>query len=388
LLSFFVFLFSLNCEAQTLPANCTLSQNCTLPANCTVLQNCTLSPGCILPVNCTVSNCTVNCTVESTPTISATTTFTFTATPTVSNTTTATPTLTPTISVTPTISDTATISESTTTTASLTNTASATESATNTPTNSRTRSLPASTTPSRTPTNSRINPSESNTNTATASATQSKFSSPSSSPIPPRPVDLPFFVQPGGVSTGELYIQLRVFTYGFGYGVEDELRRVIAIIMDIPVAAVEVIKIEVNQLASVVICTGNIATFANQLNEGANGFDGTILEGAYIQFLFWDVPCLNPLDSENLPTYSGVTYSDPNESDSPLFDFSTFRFPNQPDESTADSPPALAPSSKYVSGSNVIVPIDDDEFIVIDVNTGTSLYIFTLLVILIATLLF
>jgi len=383
LLSFFVILFSLNCEAQTVPANCTLSQNCTLPANCTVLPNCNVAPGCILPVNCTISNCTT-CTVTITPTTSATTTFTFTATPTLSNTTTATPTL----SNTPTISDTATITPSTTTTASLTNTASATESATNTPTNSRTQSLPASTTPSRTPTNSRINPSESNTNTATATATQSKFSSPSSSPIPPRPVDLPFFVQPGGVSTGELYIQLRVFTYGFGNGVEDDLRRVIAIIMDIPLAAVEVIKIEVNQLASVVICTGNIATFANQLNEGASGFDGTILEGAYIQFLFWDVPCLNPLDDENLPSFSGETYSDPNQSDSPLFDFSTFNFPNQPDESTADSPPALAPSSKYVSGSNVIVPIDDDEFIVINVNTGTSLCIFTVLIILIATLLF
>lgn len=57
-----------------------------------------------------------------------------------------------------------------------------------------------------------------------------------------------------------------------------------------------------NEQASVLICAGNIASFANAVNSADPFFDNTVLEGATVPSIFWNVACRDPLD--DLPSNS------------------------------------------------------------------------------------
>lgn len=290
--------------------------------------------------------------------------FTYSITDPQGNTATATVSVTVIIvSPTPTVTPTSSPSNSTTPTPSIT--PSILQSA------SGTISETASSSPSRsfsaTPSQSRIMQTDAATPSNSGTPTISRFSSPSPSQTIPFPYYLPDFLQPAGVQTGEVIIQLRTVEYSFGVGISRQLQETIAIMMDIPLEAVIVIRITAYQQATVIICGGDIDGFFNSLNNREAVFDDTMLDNAYSEFIFWGVPCRNPLD--DLPIYDNPPSPDDTTYDVG-FDFSTFRFPedylNSPESPSSDSSSSGIASSRYLSNGNIVIPIDDDDYFIIE----------------------
>merc|ERR1712232_99108 len=235
-------------------------------------------------------------------------------------------------------------------------------------------------------------PSISTTRTATPvipstsqSPSPSRFGSPSPSASLYFPTNLPFFVQPAGAATGQFIIQLRSIRTSFGDGIKRELQTIIATMMDIPLQDVIVVRVSDFQQATVIICAGDFAGFFNSLNRRDPIFDGTVLEAAYSQYAFWDVPCVDPLSIlPDLPEDDGASPADPTYS---YIDFSTFRPPIRNDSpDSPESPRALAPSSAYVTDSLLILG-DDDEFIIVKVNDATTIQAPLFLLVALLTLL-
>eukprot|EP00339_Tiarina_fusa_P026664 CAMPEP_0117044834 /NCGR_PEP_ID=MMETSP0472-20121206/31049_1 /TAXON_ID=693140 ORGANISM="Tiarina fusus, Strain LIS" /NCGR_SAMPLE_ID=MMETSP0472 /ASSEMBLY_ACC=CAM_ASM_000603 /LENGTH=333 /DNA_ID=CAMNT_0004756669 /DNA_START=86 /DNA_END=1087 /DNA_ORIENTATION=+ len=285
--------------------------------------------------------------------------------PSISESNTPTPSISesPSPSITPSVSD------------SITPTPSDSASTTTSATPSRTPSVSISDSITATPTVSRIFPSDSATATATPSSTPSSFLSPSASTSVTFPDNLPIFVQPPGASTGEIIIQLRtiiVNNKNFGTGIAREVQETIAFYMNIPLDAVIVVRISEFDQATVIVCSGEIDEFFNLLNEQSIIFDNTVLDNAYSQFIFWNVPCRDPLDPFELPSYSNGSPLPSSQVTTYEYDFSTFRFPGQnlrsPDSPSSTS--RLSPGKYVSSGVNFD---DDDNVIVINVNNTDSL---------------
>jgi len=145
--------------------------------------------------------------------------------------------------------------------------------------------------------------------------------------------------------------------------------------MNIPLDAVIVVRISEFDQATVIVCTGNIDDFFNDLNSQDPIFDDTVLDNAYCEFIFWGVPCNDPLNRQDLPSVSGGTPATSQET-TYEFDFSTFRFPQNINSPPPGSPSSAVPSSRYISGDGqVVIPIDDDDFVVINVNGSEMLVI-------------
>jgi len=237
---------------------------------------------------------------------------------------------------------------------------------------------------------SRIVPSETSTPSRTATPSPSAFSSPTASTSVQFPDDLPIFSQPGGANTGQAIIQLRTiivpFKKNFGDGIAREVQEIIARVMDISLDAVIVVRISEFDQATVIVCTGDIDGFFNSLNSQDEIFDNTVLDNAYCEFIFWGVPCDDPLNRGDLPSVSNG--SPEPETSEYYYDFSTFRFPQNLNSPPPGSPPALVPSSRYVSGDGqVIIPIDDDDIVVVNVNGSDVLKPFVLFSVVVALLL-
>jgi len=178
------------------------------------------------------------------------------------------------------------------------------------------------------------------------------------------PTNLPVFVRPDGAATGQFIIQLRTIRTSFGTGIKRELQGLIATLMDIPQEDVIVVRVSDFNQATVIVCAGDFAGFFNSLNSRDPMFDSTILEAAYSQYAFWDVPCVDPLSViPDLPADDGNSPAEP-----PTYSFSTFNIPiNNESPESPESPRALAPSSAYVTDSLLILG-DDDEFIIVKIN--------------------
>jgi len=345
----------------------------------TVTVTTTLSPTLQITLTPSVIN-TFTTTLTATPTVtpSSNATVTPTESPSVSNVATLTPTVSPSNSSTTSPSESPTVTPSESVEASPSPSVSLTATAT----------IPLSASNTRTPTQSRFVASESSTNTASSTATPSAFASPSSTRSIDFPSYLPVFAQPSGISTGEVIIQLRTINYSFGVGIDREIQTTIALIMGIPFEAVIVVRITATDQATVIVCTGNIDAFFNSLNNQDAIFDDTVLDHAYVEFIFWGVPCVDPLS--DLPSISKPSSGDSNSYST--FDFSTFRFPNIVSATVVTSEESSdVPSSRYLSDGQIIVPLDDDEYFIINVNHSNILIpsiLFSFMILIIFSLLF
>ena len=306
-----------------------------------------------------------NFTESSTPTISNSRS----QTPTISNSPSQTPTISNSPSQTPTISQSPTISFSSSRSFSSTATASISVSSTNTGTGTSTATatvspIRPSSTPSNTETASaRASDSPSRTRTGTVTSTPR----PSSSPI--------IFVQPAGITTGEIILYLNLENVGktAGDGVAVDLRYVISQYLQVPLEAVIVLSISKFAQASVIICNSSgIGEFINQLNLDDPIFDGTILESAKCDYVFWGVACDNPLSSmSSIDVERATPTTNPNPF--PDINFTTFDFPYY-----APPPPdSLSgyPSSLYLSSGPVRIQVDDDEYLLINVDSADVVFI-------------